>query len=52
MSQRMYDHMRNTLRDIKTIIQDDIPDAKKLKDIAFNISLLESVENGEIITSK
>lgn len=53
MSGRMYDHMRNTLRDIKNIIErNDISDDEKLKGVELNIHLLESVECGEVITSK
>lgn len=52
MSIRMYDHMRNTLRDIKNIIRrNDISDDEKLKAVELNIHLLESVECGEVITS-
>lgn len=53
MSRRMYDHMRNTLRDIKSIIgRNDISDDEKLKCVELNIHLLESVECGEVITSE
>lgn len=52
-TQRMYDHMKNTLRDIKNIIgKNDISDDEKLKGVELNIHLLESVECGEVITSK
>lgn len=52
MSKRMYDHMRNTLIDIKSIIgRNNISDDEKLKGVQLNIHLLESVECGEVITS-
>ncbi len=51
MKTRMYKHMKNTLRDIKTILNEPKSDNEKLAEIKFLVDLLESVECGEIITS-
>lgn len=52
MTNRMYKHMKNTLRDIKTIINDkDYSDDVKILAIQRSIDLLKSVECGEVITS-
>ncbi len=51
METRMYKHMKNTLRDIKTTLKASKNDKEKLTEIKFLIDMLESVECGEIITS-
>lgn len=53
MSDRMYKHMKNTLKDIKNIVgRDDICNEDKIKGIELNLSLLESVECGETVISE
>lgn len=44
----MYDHMKNTLNDIETILKaNSMSDKEKIKNIKFTIGLLKSVECGE-----
>lgn len=48
LNKKMYDHMKNTLNDIETILKtDSISDKEKIKNIKFIIGLLKSVECGE-----
>lgn len=48
LSKRMYDHMKNTLNDIETIIKtDSMSDKEKIKNIKLIIGFLKSVECGE-----
>lgn len=48
LSKRMYDHMKNTLNDIETILKaNSMSDKEKIKNIKFTIGLLKSVECGE-----
>lgn len=50
MSDRMYKHMKNTLKDIKNIAgRNDICNEEKIKGIELSLHLLESVECGETV---
>lgn len=50
MSERMYCHMKNTIKDIKTVIDSKEKSvSEKMREINFLISLLKSVECGEKI---
>lgn len=51
MEERIYGHMRNTLRDIKIILNKEISDKEKIEQLRFTLSLLESIECGTIVTS-
>lgn len=51
VEERIYGHMRNTLRDIKIILNKKISDKEKIEQLRFTMSLLESVECGTIVTS-
>lgn len=52
MNERMYQHMKNTLRDIKTEInRTDLDDKTKVRYISIFLKLLESVECGEVVLS-
>lgn len=51
MEERIYEHMKNTLRDIKNILNKKISDKEKIEQLRFELSLLESVECGTIVTS-
>lgn len=52
MSLRMYKHMKNTLKDIKTELKKaDLSADQKVRNINDLINLLESVECGEVVTS-
>lgn len=44
MNERMYTHMRNTLKDIEGIANSGRSDGKKVSDIKLIIALLRSVE--------
>lgn len=53
MTKRMQEHMKNTIKDIRNLLQDgERTDKQKLTAIEYTLNLLESVECGEKVLSE